>query len=134
MLKNTETPPPLAWAGSGGGRGKMERHFARFVISEVDSPASQYERPPSALHNSRRAPSFCGRDFALSLSLYIYIYIYIYEIWQVSIRVSIGYRLGYRLPSHISHGTFRHTCRSCTEMSQQMIFADRIAVFGGFRV
>ena len=25
-------------------------------------------------------------------------------IWWVSIRVPIGYRLGYRLPSHISHG------------------------------
>ena len=47
----------------------------------------------------------------------------------VSKRTS-GYRLGYRLPSHIPHGKIRHTCRSSTDMSQQMIFVDRIA-FGG---
>ena len=45
-------------------------------------------------------------------------------------RYRIGYRLGNRLPSHISHGKFRHKCRGRTEMSQQMIFVDSIA-FGG---
>ena len=40
------------------------------------------------------------------------------------------YRLGYRLPSHISHGKFRHKRRGSSEMSQQMIFVDRIAVGG----
>ena len=45
-------------------------------------------------------------------------------------RYRLGYRLGYRLPSHISHAKFRHKCRGCVKMSQQMIFVDRIA-FGG---
>ena len=39
----------------------------------------------------------------------------------VSIRVSI---------SHISHQKLRHKCRGSTDMSQQMIFVDRIAVAG----
>ena len=30
----------------------------------------------------------------------------------------------------MSHAKFRHNCRGCSKMSQQMIFVDRIA-FGG---
>ena len=42
----------------------------------------------------------------------------------------LGYRVRYRLPNHISPGKLWHTCRGSTDMSQQMIFVDRIA-FGG---
>ena len=34
------------------------------------------------------------------------------------------------MPRHISHAKFRHKCLGCANMSQQMIFVDRIA-FGG---
>ena len=41
-----------------------------------------------------------------------------------------GYRLGYRLPSHISHGKFRHKCRSSIDLLPQKIFVDRIGFDG----
>ena len=41
-----------------------------------------------------------------------------------------GYRLGYRFPSHISHGKFRHKCRSSIDLSPQKIFVDRIGFEG----
>ena len=55
----------------------------------------------------------------------------------VALQRSGRYRIGYRLHSHISHGKFKRKCRGSTEMSQQMIFVDRIAFFflgGGGRV
>ena len=42
-------------------------------------------------------------------------------------RLSIGYRSGHRLASHISYGRLWHIYRGSTDMSQQMIFNDRIA-------
>ena len=54
----------------------------------------------------------------------------LYCMGQWLIKRSGRYRLGYRLPSHVSHAKFRHKCRGCANMSPQMIFVDRIA-FGG---
>ena len=50
---------------------------------------------------------------------------------QWLIKRSGRYRLGFRLPSLISHAKFRHKCRGCAKMSQQMIFVDRIDFFLG---
>ena len=55
----------------------------------------------------------------------------LYCMGQWLIKRSGRYRLGYRLPSHISHAKFRHKIRGCANMSQHMIFVDRIAFWGG---
>ena len=57
----------------------------------------------------------------------------LYCMGQWLIKRSGRYRLGYRLPSHISHAKFRHKCCGCAKMSQQMIFVDRIAFGGSYR-
>ena len=43
----------------------------------------------------------------------------------------LAYRLGYRLPNHMSDEKFTHYCRGSTKMSHQMIFVDSIFFFVG---
>ena len=65
---------------------------------------------------------------ALYCTLLPFTALYCMEQWLI--KRSGRYRLGYRLASHISHAKFRHKFRGCANMSQHMIFVDRIA-FGG---